>query len=190
MRPVPYDVMRCTEGDWGYVFWGSHTQGCNGISRGLTSADSLVGPSGWVNGGIRGGFCWASMDNGAVVSRVQWRVSGVIGGVQGHDWGARASTLETTKWMPCLFLKHVKEWSSLVSAVPSDRQKSTKNRAVNGVINSSQMLCSEVEWFQRFPQIFNHHSRHWMREEDMNYPVMKQILRCQCPSQVWSFLNF
>ena len=65
-----------------------------------------------------------------------------------------------------------------------------ENRAVYGVINPSQMLCSEVEWFQRFPQIFNHHSRHWMREEDMNYPVMKQILQSQCPSQVWSVLNF
>ena len=42
MCPVSYDIMRCTEGDWGYLFWGSHTQGCNGISGGLTSADSLV----------------------------------------------------------------------------------------------------------------------------------------------------
>ena len=138
---------------WGRLalpFLGVPHTGVQWHQRGVDVSGFISSPSGWADGGIRGGFCWASMDNGAVVSRVRWRVSGVIGVVQGHDWGTRASTLETNKWMPCLFLKHVKEWSSLLSAVPSDRRKSIKEQ---GCLRCHQFKPDVVQWGRVVPEI-------------------------------------
>ena len=175
-------------GRLGLPFLGSHTQGCNGISGGLTSADSLVvhrdgrmGVSGVVFAEHRWtmGLSSAGSDGGWV----EWLgVSKVMTGEHALAHWRRTNECLVFFWS---MLRSEAVWFPRFLQIGENL---LKNRAVYGVINSSQMLCSEVEWFQRFPQIFNHHSRHWMREEDMNYPVMKQIL--PCPSQVWSFLNF